>query len=386
MNEPVDRLVRLQGYLEQDPANLALLAELADGLIQRGQWDDARLYVEKSLALRPNDPEGRYRLAVIDRYSGQVQSAASAIEELIREGHDVPVLRMELARAQSTLGNFEACLQTLGPLSALALPADLAEASVLLQVRARHHLNELDAAIELAEGFLKLKPDSPSIASALATLYLDLQRTGEAAQLFQAWQHRAVANSEMQTVGGFLALEQADVRVALARFEQSLFLSAQSGRAALGLGLAKAAAGDLASAKSALARATELMPTHLGSWHALAWMRLLDSELDAAEDAFNQALAVDRTFADNFGGLAIIAAIRGDRAKADELIRTGHRLDKASLNVGMAVILQRHGGVLAGKDLLDNALSMFQSQALASNPGMKLAFERLLANRASGLR
>ena len=77
----------------------------------------------------------------------------------------------------------------------------------------------------------------------------------------------------------------------------------------------------------------------------------------------------------------MIAAIRGDRAHADELIRTGYRLDKASLNVGMAVMLLRHGGAMAGREFLDSALSMFQSQALAGNPGMRVAFERLLASR-----
>jgi Flp pilus assembly protein TadD len=122
------------------------------------------------------------------------------------------------------------------------------------------------------------------------------------------------------------------------------------------------------------------MPTHLGSWHALAWMHLLDQELDAAQDAFNQALAMDRNFGDTHGGLAILAAMRGRRAEAEEFIRTARKLDRASMNAAVAMTLLQHGGSMNSKEFLEDAMRMLHKHALSKDEGMRVSFERLLAH------
>ena len=380
MNSPT-RASSLERYLKQDPDNTSLRSELADALIDVGQWDKARAVVEEGLQRSPNEPQFLYRSAVLDHRTGQLDAARSTLTALLTSGIDAPELRLELARVQTAQSDHQACADTLAPLAHQALPSDIAAEITFLRVRALHHLGDLSPAIQAAEQLLQLQPDSPALQSALATLYLDAGRSEDTARLYrQAAQQRSL-DAEMLAAGGFVELGDGEVELALTRFQQSLSQAPKLGRSLLGAGLAHAAAGRLDEAKKALTEATRSMPTHLGSWHALAWMHLLDKELDAAEAAFNQALAVDRNFGDTYGGPALVAAMRGDRARAEELVRTGGRLDRASMNVGLAAALLQQGGSMHSAEFLQRGLELLQANAMAGNPSMQAAFASLLKSR-----
>lgn len=378
-----ERAARLEHYLHQDPGNASLRADLIDHLIGAGRLDEAKAHALVALRTNPADPPTRYRLAVIEHHAGRLEAARDELSRLLDEGITEPNVRLELARVQAGLGDLQAALVTLDQLAAQPLPEALAPVAALLHVRTLHWAGEIDAAITRAERHLQLQPDTPPVLSALATLYIDARRMADAACLFEAAQAAGSADTEMLAVGGFLALDAADVAVAQQRFEDSVARTPRLGRAQLGLGLTYAATGRSTEAKEALHQATRAMPTHLGSWHALAWMQLLDGELEAAETSFNAALAVNRTFGDTYGGLAIIAAMRKDRASAEQFIRTGERLDRASLNVAVARVLLQHKGAMHTPEFLDSALKMLHQQALSPNPEMRTMFERLLRSRVT---
>jgi Tfp pilus assembly protein PilF len=378
-----ERAARLEHYLHQDPGNASLRADLIDHLIGAGRLDEAKAHALVALRGNPADHPTRYRLAVIEHHAGRLEAARDELSRLLDEGITEQNVRLELARVQAALGNLQAALVTLDQLAAQPMPEALAPVVALLHVRTLHWAGEIDAAITRAERHLQLQPDTPPVVSALATLYIDARRMADAARLFEAAQAAGNADTEMLAVGGFLALDAADVAVAQQRFEDSVARTPRLGRAQLGLGLTYAATGRSAEAKQALHQATRAMPTHLGSWHALAWMQLLDGEIEAAEQSFNSALAANRKFGDTYGGLAIIAAMRQDRASAERLIRTGERLDRASLNVAVARVLLQHKGAMHTPQFLDSALKMLHQQALSPNPEMRTMFERLLRSRVA---
>jgi Flp pilus assembly protein TadD len=87
--------------------------------------------------------------------------------------------------------------------------------------------------------------------------------------------------------------------------------------------------GDLAGAMQALKAAVAVMPEHLGSWHALAWMQMLSQDLAGAESSLQEALARDASFGETYGGLALLAALRGDRVAAEAHVRP-HRVGAPS--------------------------------------------------------
>lgn len=374
-----NRLAQLERYLGQDPDNLALLGEVTDLLIESAQWAEAQRRVEHTLQLAPGDQPTAYKLAVIKHHAGDAHAALQILLDLTRAGVDATPVLYELAKVQATLGDLEACAATLGRLRSQVLTADLSGDVNFMLVRVLHRLGKIDEAISVAEQFLQLQPDSPAIQSALATLYLDAQRLGDATRLFERADRAGTLDAEMLSVGGFISLDSAEITVAKARFEQSVKRFPHAGRSWLGLGLSHAAEGDLKAAKQALSKATQEMPTHLGSWHALAWMHLLGQELDAAHNAFNQALSVDRNFGDTHGGLAILAAMRGNRNEAEELIRTARKLDRSSMNAAVAMTLLQHGGSMNSKEFLEDAMRMLHKHALSKDEGMRVSFERLLA-------
>lgn len=378
-SEPHSRATRLRAYLQQDPSNVALRADLIDALLAANQMDAAHMCAEEGLQRAPNHPQLRYLLAVADHLRGDLPQARMSLEALVAEGLNEPAVWHQLARVAYDQGDWSATVQVLQQLlDHQPLPEDLAETATLLLVRSLHRMSELDPAIERAERWLLLKPDSVLLRSPLATLYLDAKRLPDAHRLFLQSQQAGTLDPEMLAVGGYLALDAGEPGQAQALFERSIDQSPQMGRAHLGLGLTLAAEGRLEPAMAALRRATETMPQHLGSWHALAWMQLVSRQWDAAEATFNQALAADRNFGDTYGGLAILAALRGQREKADELIRVGRKLDPMSLNVGAAITLLRHGGTLENAEFVENALQMLHAQALSKDPAMRSAFERLM--------
>jgi Tfp pilus assembly protein PilF len=74
------------------------------------------------------------------------------------------------------------------------------------------------------------------------------------------------------------------------------------------------------------------MPSHIGSWHALAWCQMLRKDFAAAEASFSRSLELDRNFSESHGGLAVLAAMRGDDASAKPLIERALRLDGQSFS------------------------------------------------------
>jgi len=385
---PHTRAERLQSYLSQDPGNRALRCEVVEAWMAAQRLEQAYTVALEGLSRDPAHAQLRYQRGVIERMTGRLHEATRTltdlVEELRRSGDPAQVVRLELARVQAGLGQHQACMDVLGGVQVADLPEPLRAEADFLRLRALHQQGDLEAAAEIAERLHREHPAEPAFTAALATLYLDAQRLDDAARLFAQAQAQGGVNAELSAVGGYLALDAADLRAAEHRFELSLSLTPDFGRAWLGLGLTQAANGDRKTARESLAAACRHMPTHLGSWHALAWLQLLDGDLDGAQASFDAALAADRTFGDSHGGLAIIAVLRGQADTARELMRTGHRLDRQSMNVGVAGLLLERGGRLDSPEFLDEALKLLRQHALEHNPQLLTSLGRMLSRRPSG--
>ena len=95
---------------------------------------------------------------------------------------------------------------------------------------------------------------------------------------------------------------------------------------------ARSPTGNLTRAQTDFHRALKTMPSHIGTWHGLAWTQLRSQDLAAAQASFEQALAMDRNFAESHGGLAVVLAMRGQEAAAREHIELAVRLDRSNLS------------------------------------------------------
>lgn len=378
------RLSRLSGYLAADTHNAQLLGDVADLQLQLGLWDDAKGTLARLLDIEPANATARYRLAVAERAAGRAEAAQPLLAGLVAEGHSHPAVLQELARAEAQLGHWDAVLKALAPLDATSLAVDEADTVRLLRVRALHHLGDLQAGLAEATAWHQARGASlPTVGlAAMATLHLDAEQLDAAAALVaSASPEQLAGNAELATAAGFVALSQGHPDAARALLSQGAQQQPSLGRAHLGLGLAAAYAGDLPLAVEALKSATAATPTHLGSWHALAWMQMLNQDFVGAEASLQAALAQDANFGETHGGLALLAALRGDREKAEAHVRTGARLDPQGVNVTVArVALQQGSGPLDAR-VLEPALQRFMGLASARSPTMQTLMARMMPKR-----
>ena len=373
------RLVRLQSYLSQDEGNVQLLGDVADLQLQLGRWPDAKSTLTRLLQEAPGDATARYRLAVAERACGEPAAAQALLAGLVEEGHSHPAILQELAWSEAQLGHWAEVAKALAPLDAATLPPDQGDTVQLLRVRAFHHLADLKSGLAVAEAWRQARgADLPTQGlAAIATLYLDAEQMDAAAELAASASAEQLSNAELATAAGFIELSRGQVDKASALLSKGAQQQPSLGRAHLGLGLAAAYAGDLTGAVKALKMATTATPTHLGGWHALAWMQMLNHDLEGAEDSLHAALAQDANFGETHGGLALLAALRGDREAAEHHLRTGTRLDPQGVNVTVArVALQQEGGQLDAR-VLAPALQRFMGLAVAQNPAMQTLMARM---------
>lgn len=380
-----DRLNGLLDHLAQDPRNPALLADVADLQLQLGDWAAAKASLQQLLNAKPGDAQARYRLAVAERAAGDAAKAASLLQALIVEGQAHPVVLQELARCRAQQGDWAAVCPTLQALEAAELPPDQGDAVRLLRVRARHHQGELKEALAEARLWQAERADALPLQgrAAIATLMLDLERVDEAAQWLAPIDKEAIeSDGELAAAAGFVALSQGKLEEALQRFSSSERASPRLGRAYLGSGLCRAAQGNLPEAVQALKRAVDVAPGHLSGWHALAWMQLLSEDVEGAAASFQAALAQDDNFGESHGGLALIAALRGDREAAERHRRTALKLDPNSTNALVAQAALERGPGALDAELLQRTLGRFTRVVALRNPALHAMLARVAASRA----
>lgn len=375
------QLARLTTFLEHDPTNPRLLAELTDAHLAAGRWVEARRLLSATLAAHPADSLARYRLAVVERATGHPAEAAALLLGLRAEGVDDNAVLIELASAQAAMAQWSAVVETLAGIDAPMLPPALGDEVWLLRLRARHHLQQWPEALEDAQAWIAARGQRlpADAAGALGTLFLDAGRFDMLEELLMLSERTATEQPELLAAEGYLRLSQGKTGEAQRAFGRSVALAPTSGRACLGLGLAAAMQGQTDEALEALTRATQAMPQHLGSWHALAWIHLLRRDLTAAEHQFQMALDADRTFGDSHGGLALVAALRRDQARASELLRVARKLDPESMNARIARMVLERDTDLSDTELIRQALQQVLRIPAVADAGAAALLQELAA-------
>lgn len=357
------RIESLRRFLESDPNNTELLCDLADAYMDNGQIAEAEPYLEHALTVNPNHAQCLYKLGIVYRCLGKPEEALFQFKRLQELGHQAPAIQYELAHAQFIGAHYQEAAELWKNLLANPEGAQLPNIR-LLTIRALHYAGQLEEAISLAESLHNQYPQDATIAGALSTLYLDNEEVDKAKALLELAQQQGWNQPELQLTSGYLALNDEDTDLAKQQFETYLQHKPQEGRALLGLALTHATSGNVDDAEQLLEKTVAAMPTHLGSWHALAWMQLMRNDLQAAETTFSKALEMDRNFGESWGGMAVIAALKGEKEKAQEYLDKGSRLDRAAMNVAAARLILRSGN-MQNPQFLSEAL-----QLMAQRPGL----------------
>lgn len=358
----MSRASRLRMFATQDPSNPVLLCDLLDALLGEGQVSEALTQLQSTADSVRALPTVKFREARCALMTGDFAAVVELLQPLAGATEAPAGIAHDLAYAHFSLGRFDAAMRALDdvrPQGEDAVPVALLKARIL------HHQGQYAAALALLETIA----GGPRLAEALglrAMLLLDNGDTAQAAKAAAQALGIDPSQYEAAIVAGTVALWEQRLDASQSLFEQVLKRDPHSGRALLGMGQNRMLRADLPAALATLQRATTEMPQHVGSWHALAWCQLLQGNLAGAENSFGRAFAIDRTFGETHGGLALAHALRGDRVAAEESIKRATRLDANGMAARYArsVLLLDEGQEDEARAIVDDILKS-PGQAIA---------------------
>ena len=345
------QLAILLGFLDHDPNNAALLVDAAEAAIDAGEPDQATALLERAAAVRkPTQREGN--LAGLAALRGRrFEDAAAVFAALLDDGADEPALRFNLAWARTMTGDRDGALAVLDDRTAEELPQAAA-----LDVQLLHTIGRLDEAFDRGKRYLTLHPDAPALAAAMSVLAIDM---GDEA-LAAACAEKAPGHPDALATLGTLALGSDNAVGAEALFDAAIAGGANVPRAWVGRGLAYMLAGKPDQAPADIDRGAAMFGDHLGSWIAAGWAHFIAGDATTSRTRFEHALALDPTFAETHGSLAVLDALAGDIARARERASVALRLDRNGFSAALAMALVNAAGGDAAQSraIVERALHM----------------------------
>jgi tetratricopeptide (TPR) repeat protein len=321
------RLQRLQSFVDLDPGNLRLLSEAAELASTLG--NDAALtdLLHRYEVIEPL-PAGLLNLRAVQAMkTGAYDGAAEILRDLLADHPGDPSLRFNLAWCHAGMGDYEPVDLLIDDTVAAAAPKAAA-----LKVQALHHLGRLGEALAFGARLSAARPDDIDLAAALSVVALDAEQADLAAR------YAALAGDTHEGLStlGMLALGSDQLDEALEYFERSLQARPDSARGLVGKGLSLLVAERRDEAASCLDEGARQFGDHLGSWIAAGWAYFVKGDLATSRARFEHALALDDTFAESHGGLAVLDAVEGNLEGARRRADIALRLDRTCLSGALA--------------------------------------------------
>jgi tetratricopeptide (TPR) repeat protein len=323
---PAERLQLLAAYVDQDPANAALLAEAFDAALACGRQEQAESYLVAGERSAPESMHWPARRAHLCMARGELAHAQDLLEPLLSRSGGHPAVLHDLAYVLLLRGDAASAEALLAPRMGDAMPAELAASVQTMWLRACHQAGETMRACawlrERQPG--GLSPDAAGVGSLVA---FDEGETSAAARLADAALARSPQQYEALITRGLLALAARDPEAAMASLRQASKRRPGDARALASLGLACLLAGDAAQAEDHLRRAAEASPPHAQTLQALAWARMLLSDHAGALDALRRAVAAAPDAAETHASMALALCMTGDRNAALPHLQRAEQLE-----------------------------------------------------------
>jgi tetratricopeptide (TPR) repeat protein len=327
---PAPRLERLLGFLDHDPTNVRLIADAAATALEEGAPDTARALIDRCEQLAPASPVLMNLKGLVAIHARAFGEASRLFESLLADSPSDPALRFNAALCGTALGEHERADALLDERTAAA-----SAQAARLKIQTLHHLARLEDAIATGAALSGLYPNDAPLAGALAAVALD---AGDL-PLAEQYAERAGEQHDGLAALGMLRLGDDKVAESLTLFERSLAADATDARALLGTGLALVATGDLERAPAYLDGAAEGFGRHLGSWVAAGWAYFVKGDYATSRARFETAEAIDDTFAETHGGLAVLDILEGRLESAQRRTAVALRLDRNCFAGALAKVL-----------------------------------------------
>ena len=327
------RLASLRRFLDAEPGNSRLRRDVVDTAVAAGEFGLVRELAERRLVDAPSDPEAQFDRATALIGLKDFAGALAAMQPL---DATIPGVRFNTGLCLFALERFADARPCF---DAGYAAGERSAGQLRCYLRTLHHLGEIEAALAIAKENPALVASDGELAGVCSLLAIDVGDVATGKRYAQMALAANPDNLDALVSAGSLHAVDLDMARARAAFDHALQIQPRAGRAWIGLGMMSMGEGNLVAARQQLERGLELMPEHVGSWLALGWAHIFSGDLDAAERVVNRALELNHNFCESHGCLAVVAAMRGDRARAGRLIEVAERLDPACMSSKYAMSL-----------------------------------------------
>jgi tetratricopeptide (TPR) repeat protein len=347
--EANSRLSMYLGFLEHDPDNLSLLSDAAEAALLSEAPSITFDLLARYAGISPLTDRERNLAGLAAIRQQRFTEAADLFQDLVNRNPGNAPLQFNLAWSLAMSGRKDDALAILGNETVQALGQAAA-----LRVQVLHDQGRFDEAAECARDLIATHPDHSGLLAVTSTLAMDVDDV----DLARETALRAGPQPDALVTLGLLSLDADDIESARAKFSEALTKDPASARGWIGAGLVALADGDPAKATASLQKGAEIFSEHVGSWVATAWAQLLSGNLPAAEASLRRAQALDPSFAETQGSLAVVMFMTGRSDEGRRLAEVSRRLDPKSLTgaLAQALALAGDGTNDSAKAIIDRAL------------------------------
>jgi tetratricopeptide (TPR) repeat protein len=363
------RFDRLSGLLGHDPDNLALLADAAEAAFAEERFEEAEALLARHERIAPLPLDAQHLAGLVAMRLLAWEAAAARFEALMADGTDAPAVRFNLAWSLAMAKRFDEALAALDDATSHELPQAAA-----LEVQLLHQLGEFERAEARARALIAVHPNHRALNAAVSTLAIDIEDEALAAECAE----RAGDHPDALVTLATLALGRDEVENAAAGFDAALARNPNSPRALVGRGLATLLTGEAAQAADEIDRGAELFGTHLGSWIAAGWAHVIAGDFGTARARFETARALDDSFSEAQGSLAVMDLLAGRVEEAQRGIVVALRLDRQSFSGALGAML-----LAAGAGDTEKARRIFETALRTPIDGSGRTVAQSLARLAS---
>ena len=195
--------------LQADPMHLGAGTTLANNLLNRGAFDEARVVLERLASDEHVAPHVLMALGALDRRQGDLQSAEAHLQQSLSRQPRSPLARAELARVHDLLGQVERAARELAIAHEIA-PTVEEYASRIEAHRMRDEGEELcraglfAEALEMLVGALRLDAEDPLLHNAIGVVLYQMGQGEKARESFRRALQLAPGLAEAESNLGML--------------------------------------------------------------------------------------------------------------------------------------------------------------------------------------
>jgi tetratricopeptide (TPR) repeat protein len=346
------KIEQLEFFLEQDKDNLNLMLDLIYLSLDASSTDAAENYLYKAQKLHPESSQLIYLSGLISCQKKDFEQALSSFNSLLGAGVCSADILYQAAYCNIQLDNPESALELLLSASEQSQETEI----VYLLARTQYQLKNFELAVSTLTSLADRNAKYAPAHSLLSQIYMDIEQWEDAqtsaAKALALDSNNVTANITL----GFIELNSNQYDQAAGHFSQALNVNDESCRTHLGLAIIDVFQQRYVEAEQHLLSALSLQNDLLPAINLLGWLYLLTDRFDLAREVFDKGIAVDRSYAEMYGGIAIVDILEKDETAARKNVAVALRLDKMSYAGNFAKIL-----------LLQNAQRLSQAEKVWKN-------------------